>query len=72
MWPECALCGTATTSPRFELCRCAEGERLLIFAPGLRGKAMTMPLFRPLPCNASRPRMETSRELALQLFTGTQ
>jgi hypothetical protein len=72
MLPECALPGTVTTRPSFELCRCPLGEPRAIRAPRTRGKATACPLFNPWPCNSSVPCVETWCCFVPQLLAGTQ
>jgi hypothetical protein len=72
MLPECALPGTVTTRPSFEICRCALGEVRAIRAPRARGKATAWPLLRPVPCSSSVPCVETWCCFVPQLLAGTQ
>ena len=60
MYPECALAGTVTTRPSFDMCRCALGELPAMRACHDRGNATDSPLFRPLPCISRLPCVETS------------
>src|SRR6185312_6419327 len=72
MFPVCALVGTVTTRPSFEVCRCALGELRAIRAFQDRGNATASPFSRPCPCSSSVPWVETSCCLVEQLLAGTQ
>ena len=59
MRPEWALPGTVRISPALVMRRCETGERALMRAPGVRGKATVVPARSPLPASSSVPRAET-------------
>src|SRR5437660_12304649 len=72
MLPECAPLGTVTVRLAPLLRRRAPGELRLMRAPGLRGKATTMPACSPRPVSASVPCTDTWRGFALQRDAGVQ
>src|SRR5450432_2543280 len=72
MCPEWALLGTVSTRPAVLWRRCERGERGPILAPGVRGKATTVPDRRPMPAISSVPCVETWWGLALHLLAGVQ
>ena len=72
MLPECAPVGTVTIRPEPSPRRRAPGELRLMRAPGLRGKATTIPALRPRPVSASVPCTDTWWGLVLQWLVGVQ
>ena len=72
MFPECALAGTVTSRPEPRLRRREPGDLRLMRAPGVRGKATTIPALRPLPAISSVPPIDTWCGLLLQVDAGVQ
>ena len=72
MWPGVGLAGDGQYQALAVLRRCECGEVGPMRAPGVWGKATTMPFVSPLPVSSRVPWVVTSCGLALHLMLGMQ